>query len=69
MRSAVSVTDPIEAAGPKAEHVKERNPRMGLRDAAEALAEGQRATRSAIPFIMGSRDATPQANPALNTGR
>ena len=34
MRSAVSVTDPIEATGPKAEHVKERGPILGPRDAA-----------------------------------
>jgi hypothetical protein len=33
MRSAVSVTDPIEAAGPEAEHVKERDPILGSRDA------------------------------------
>jgi hypothetical protein len=28
---------------------QERDPRMGSRDAAKALAEGQRAARSAIP--------------------
>jgi hypothetical protein len=50
MRSAVSVTDPIEAAGPEAEHVKERDSGTESRNAAKALAEGQRAAGSAIPF-------------------
>jgi hypothetical protein len=76
MRSAVSVTDPIEAAGPEAEHVKERDPINGI-------ARRRKRIQRIRPLGSGYSDGVASADrgkradtfeiapntPALNTGR
>jgi hypothetical protein len=54
MRSAVSVTDPIEAAGPEAEHVKERDSGTESRNAAFGLPKANAQLRA------GLRNGVPQ---------
>ncbi len=67
--SAFAVAAALTLAGLRMQPLKkvsERDPRMGSCDAAKALAEGQRAARSAIP-IWGC--AKPQANPQNSPAR